>query len=162
MFKDSSPSFPIWKSLTIGTALADANAFRTAHKRANCGIKKHPDQLLSKITIAKEPTVLDLVRCSVAELGFKDGAYFKDIVVRAQELGLSLCPSEVGPQLCLLYHDQPLGEWTAVAMEPIMDSDGYLLIFAVERCSVGPLLSAYWGDPSDYWCPDDCLVFVHH
>jgi hypothetical protein len=155
-----SPSFPTWKSLTIGTGLVDANAFRIAHKRANCRIGDYADQLLSKITITKEPITLDLVRVSVAEFGFKDGAYFKDIIARAQELGLSLCPPEVGPQLRLSYLDQPLGEWIAVAMEPIAGSDGRLHVFAVARLDGGLWLVTYWFDSSDFWNPDARFVFV--
>jgi hypothetical protein len=156
-----SPSFPIWKSLTIGTGLTDANAFRIAHKRANCRIGDYADQLLGKITIAKEPIALDLVRVSVAELGFKDGAYLKDIYARAQqELGLMLCPAEVGPQLRLAYLDQPLGEWLAVAMEPVADSDGNLRVFGVEQDDGGLWLHAYWGGSSGFWSPDYRLVFV--
>lgn len=157
----SSPSsFPIWKTLTIGTGLADANAFRTAHKRANFCVGNNADQLLGKITIAKEPSVLDLVRVSVAELGFKYGANWQDLILRAQELGLSLCQPEVGPHLRLSYSDQPLGEWLAVAMEPNVVSDDHLRVFVVQCSGGGLWLSTYWSDSSRFWSPGRQLVFV--
>jgi len=153
-------TLPTWKSLTIGTGLTDASAFHSAHKHANCRIGDHVDQLLGKITIAKEPSALDLVRTSVAELGFKGGAYLKNIYARAAELELMLCPAEVGPQLRLAYLDQPLGEWIAVAMEPLADSDGESRVFYVVRDSGGLWLNAYWDDPTNFWDPGHCFVFV--
>ena len=61
---------------------------------------------------------------SVKELGFNDGAYYKDICTKALELGLELCPAEVGPALRLVYKDQSRGEWLRIAMEAITGSDG--------------------------------------
>ena len=82
------------------------------------------------------------------------------LIARAKELGLELCPAEVGPQLRLQYKDQPNGEWILIAMEPITDSDGDLLVFRV-KCLVSELwLNSYDGNPDAFWNPDSQWVFV--
>jgi len=154
-------SFPIWKTLTIGTGLADANAFRIARKRAYCSVDGEANRLLDKITITKELVALDLACVSVAELGFKDGAYFEAIVLRAQELGMTLCPAEVGPQLRLSYLDQPFGERISVAMEPMqthrLDEPS---VFAVARNAGGFRLYTNWAGSCAFWRATNRLVFV--
>ena len=58
------------------------------------------------------------------QLGFPNGATLKEIYAKAKDLGLELCPAEVGPLLRLNYPDQPNGEYLRIAMETINDSDG--------------------------------------
>src|SRR5258708_11313374 len=79
---------------------------------------------------------------------------------RAKDLGLDLCPAEVGPALRRAYKDQPKGEWLLVAMEPITDSDGDSRIFLVEHGGNVPWLSAHYGDPDGVWRADDRFVFA--
>ena len=59
---------------------------------------------------------------SVSELGFYRSAKYKDLCAKALELGLQLCPAEVGPALRLSYKDQPGGERLRIAMKAITDS----------------------------------------
>ena len=107
-----------------------------------------------------EEAEVELVVASVAELGFKDGATLKDIYVRAQDLGLDLCPPEVGPQLRLQYTDQPKGEWLIIAMEPITDSDGDLSLLYVEHDGGGRWLRADYGHPGNVWSGYCRFVFL--
>ena len=51
----------------------------------------------------------------------------------ALELGLELCPAEVGPVLRLAYKDQPLSRWLIIAMNVITVSVGGLSVFRVEH-----------------------------
>ena len=97
---------------------------------------------------------------SVAELGFKNGAKRKDIYNRALELGLKLCPNEVGPALRLQYTDQPMEEWFLVAMKPIADSDGSLYVFATVRYSDGLWFGGTYGNPDNFWNADYLWVFL--
>ena len=83
-------------------------------------------------TLSKARMDVNLVVLSVSELGFRDaGATTAEIYARAQQLGLELCPAEVGPQLRLQYLDQPLGEFLLIAMKPIATSGGDLVDLTV-------------------------------
>ena len=105
--------FPVWKTIKLGTGLKTADDFRQALKASGFEIGNWANDILGKpaFTAAAKETEVELVRVSVAERGFKNGATRKDIYQRAQELGLELCPNEVGPQLRLQYKDQPYNEW---------------------------------------------------
>ncbi len=151
-----------WKTIQLGTGLQTADDFRKAVKSAGMKIGDWANDILGKpaFTATTIETEVELVVASVAELGFKDGATRKDIYVRAQELGLDLCPPEVGPQLRLQYTDQPKGEWLVIAMEPITDSDGDLNLFSVARDGGGRWLSANDGYPGHFWHGNFRFVFL--
>ena len=100
-----------------------------------------------------------MVVVSVAELGFKDGATREQIYARAKELGLDLCPAEVGPQLRLQYKDQPNGEWLVIAMEPITGSVGNLNLFRVRRDDSDLWLDGDYDYPDYVWDAGDRFVF---
>lgn len=151
-----------WKTIQLGTSLQTADDFRKAVKSAGMKIGDWANDILGKPAFTATESVMEveLVVASVAELGFKDGATRKDIYVRAQELGLDLCPPEVGPQLRLQYTDQPKGEWLVIAMEPITDSDGSLNLFYVEHAGGGRWLHASLGYPDDFWSGGHRFVFL--
>jgi hypothetical protein len=116
------------------------------------------------------------VRLRVADLGFPEGAFTREIIGsdgdrdlfgnpapftggRSRQLGLELCPPDLGPYLRLEYTDQPRGERLYVAMKPIMSSDGEPRIFVVEHSSAGLSLDAARARHDDTWKPDDVFVF---
>lgn len=121
----------------------------------------HPD-----FKISKEKKELKLIKLSVADLGFPDGAKWKEIIAKGKELGLELCPPEVGPLLRLNYqkimgHDQPKSEWIAVAMDPISDSSGSPHVFYVSRYGNGErYLSYYWAYPDHHFGAHSDFLFV--
>lgn len=154
--------FALWKTIKLGTGLITADDFRRALKAGNCRIGDWGNDILGMraFTAAGKETEVDLVVLSVAELGFKDGAYRKDIYRQALKLGLELCPAEVGPQLRLQYKDQPNGEWLRIAMEPIAGSGGFLRVFSVVRGRDGLWLSGDYGNPDFFWFSSYRWVFV--
>jgi hypothetical protein len=117
-------------------------------------------------------TSIETVELSVAHLGYESGTTFARIKVRAAELGLTMCPLELGPHLRLQWSDQPEGfighphsEHRAppgsitVASDPLSDDyetpKGFYL-----RCIEGVLwLRGYWAAPDDVRSPADRLVF---
>ncbi len=152
----------VLKTIKLGTGLVTADDFRGALKTNDLRIGDWAFDILGKeaFTAATEEQEVNLVRMSVKDLGFKGNARFDEICARGKELGLELCPSEVGPQLRLQYLDQPKNEWLIIAMEAIRDSHGLLDVFGVGHVDDGRWLNAYYGHPDSTWNPDYQFVFV--
>jgi hypothetical protein len=156
------PEFPVWRTIKLGVGLKTADDFRHALCDGSFRLSDWASDILGKpaFTVATEENKVDLVVVSVAELGFKGGAKREDIYGRARELGLDLCPAEVGPQLRLQHRDQLDNEWFLIGMEPIVDSDGYPHVFGVGRYGSGLWLYAGYGRPGHFWSADDRWVFA--
>lgn len=110
-------------------------------------------------TTLKNPEEAALVRLRVEDLGFPRGATTDEIYTRAEELGLELCPAEVGPQYRLKYTDQPSGEWLYIGMKQIPVSDGSPHVFRVEHDSDGRWLGGHWAEPAGRCYPGIVFVF---
>lgn len=160
--KPKAPDIKVWKRIKLGTGLKTADEFRKAIADNDLRIGDWGSDILGKpeFTAATEPAEVDLVVMSVKDLGFKRITRYDAICARAKELGLELCPAEVGPQLRLQYLDQPKNEWLIIAMEAIRASNGYLFVFHVEHDDDGRWLDASYGYPDNLWYPDDQFVFV--
>lgn len=154
-------AFKVWKTIKLG-GIKDAKGFRRAIKNAGMRIGNWGNDIIGKpeFVVAAGEMEVDLVKVTVAELGFKDGARRDQICARSKELGLELCPAEVGPQLRLQYKDQPNGEWILIGMEPIRHSGGGLYVFGVEHDDDGLWLHGYFAYPAFVWNAGDQWVFV--
>jgi hypothetical protein len=151
------------RTLRLGTGIRDANGFRAALEKAQFYIGDLASDLLDKpvFTVSREAKEVELVIVSVADLGFKKAGTRKDIYARATELGLVLCPAEVGPQLRLQYPEQAKGEWLFIGMEPIEISAHDSRIFEVERRNNNePWLGSENGDSNHSWNATDQWVFL--
>ena len=113
-----------------------------------------------RVTIANTESRVKLVKISIEDLGFNKGASLYKIYRRAKELGLQLCPAEVGPRLRLQYTNQPLDEWLVIAMEGIKSSDDGLGLFMVGRGGMGLWLLGCNGDPDAIWNKNAHFLFV--
>lgn len=148
------PNLQTWKTISLGTAnLKSAGDLRKLTKEANLIITEEADIFLDKIDFSeiKTETKVDLVLLTVADMGFRDGTFGKDIYQKAKELGLKLCPAETGPQLRIQYPDQKFYENLVIGMVPIKDSAGELTIFSVDHTYRGVELNTHWGDPKGFW-----------
>lgn len=148
-----------WKTIKLGTEKS-AKDLKKALERGKYPIGTYAEQILKKVVVAESETELDLVIVTPRELGFTENTRRDAIYERAQELGLQLCPNEVGPQLRLQYGDQPLNEWMVIGMEPLTDSDGDLRLFYVVHLSDGRWLHSNYGSPDDVWSLDYRFVFA--
>lgn len=116
-----------------------------------------------EFVLADKHSFVALVTRSVKELGFDGYTTYARICAKAEELGLKLCPAEVGPALRLAFRDQPQGgELLRIAMNPIRRSlrrdDRY--IFEVTRGDMGLLLEAHQVTDITPWPADARFVFV--
>jgi len=162
--KPADRNWSVWKTIKLGTPnFHSADHFRQALKASGMKLGDWASDILGKpeFTVSDKETELDLVVVTVKELGFKSGATREKVYARAKELGLDLCPPEVGPQLRLQYADQPNNEWILIGMDPIRDSGGYLGVFSVERGVSGLwLCSGRDGGPDYVWDAGSRWVFI--
>ena len=124
--------FTIWRTTTLGS-YKGVDAYRDALEAAKIKIGDAAEELLGRPAFAyvRGKTDVELTLVSAAELGVETESALVDVYKRARELGLALCPAEVGPQLRLDYRDQPLGEALHIAMEPVATYSGDLTILAL-------------------------------
>lgn len=112
------------------------------------------------------------VELTVANLGYAQGATIAQVHVRAAELGLALCPLELGPHLRLQYLDQPEGHLghppskhrappgsITVASRQLTDDHDTLQGFYLRRIDGVLWLRGYRYASDDIWSPEDRLVF---
>jgi len=153
-------SFTIWKTVTLGVHKS-SSAYRAALKANGYHIGDNADQILDKTKVNETEIQVDLVKMTIAELGFKKGNSYLQICKRTTELGLELCPAEVGPALRLQY-DQPPEEWIHVAMESIPNSgDTTLSVFEVCHNRRGEQWLDSIGSPTyAFFDASWCWVFV--
>jgi hypothetical protein len=161
VLRSLSTVFEVWKTIVLGTLLNPSALIRELEAKG-LKISDYARDIMGKkeFAIASSETTVDLVIRSVKELGFTRATPLREIYAKAQEIGLGLCPAEVGPQLRLQYTDQPIGEILWIAMESISVSDGSAFVFRVRRDGGGQWLNASWNDLDDSWNPGDRFVFV--
>jgi hypothetical protein len=143
-------------------------------KKSGVEINELGLRLLSSTAFKTPATRRPLVTAelTVRNLGLPHGARISEIFKNATDLGLSLCPMELGPYFRLQYLDQPEGFFwqptyrhrappgsvTVASDSPAEDADfpkGFYL-----RCIKGVLwLRGYRSDAQHVWDSDDHLVF---
>lgn len=115
---------------------------------------------------------LETVEISVGDLGYAQGATTAQIHERAAELGLGLCPLELGPHLRMQFLDQPEGYIgyppsqhrappgsITVASQPLTDDDTVPKGFYLRRINGVLWLRGYCSGPENLWRPEDRLIF---
>ena len=115
-------------------------------------IARWVDDILKKIELVTEESVVRLTNPSVSEIGFKDGVKLSEIYKKASSQQLRIVHPQVALEF-LLWHGDGLevGQWIILAMEPITDSVGALVVLRVGRHSGSLWLSASFGRPDDFW-----------
>ena len=161
---NKSPSFTTWMNIQLGTGLITGNDFRESLRKVNFTVGVWGYAILSSSHFigSRKKREVELVQVSIAELGYEYGAARRDIYERAQNLGLRLCPAEVGPYLRIQYVEQPEGEQILIAMESVFISSRTSGSFAVlgrtEYC--GPALDGIDNRPEDFWNANSRWIFL--
>jgi hypothetical protein len=156
-------TFPENRVLQDAVGIGGTSKKELLHQLIEKGIKitdSARDMLQSSnFTTAEKPEVADLVRLSVESLGFPEGATTKKIFERAEELGLKLCPAEVGPRYRLKYADQPMNKWFRIGMKYIINRvDGHPNVFYLGRNKNSLCLDTTRDEPDNMWHPPSELV----
>jgi hypothetical protein len=160
-FYESFPDKPIFmKTIETDPNIQTPEEARQAILAKGCKIYTYADQILEKTPFSKEKKSYDLVSFTVEQLGFPQGAKLRDIYAKAKELGLELCPAEVGPLLRLQYTNQPDNNYLRIAMEPISDADGNPTLFLVLRGDGEFWLDDSRGYSGHEWISDYQFVFL--
>lgn len=89
-------------------------------------VPDYGEDLVNKTEFSLKAKEYELVQFTVEQLGFSDGATTDQIYAKADEMGLDLCPAEVGPHLRLQYSGT---DWKLIAMEQIIGRDGSPVVF---------------------------------
>lgn len=112
-------------------------------------------------TLSRNKLELDLVAPSIADLGFKDGAYINDVYSYISRIGLEICPAEVGPQLRLQYTDQPADEVLFIGMKPVLSEHGLALFQLRHQINRLSLEACHIVNPANHtWKAHYRVVFV--
>lgn len=126
----------------------------------------------SGFTTASATSDVATVELAVRNLGYARGATIAQLHERAIDLGLELCPLELGPHLRLQVLDQPEGHRghppsshkappgsVTVASRPLTDEHETPKGFYLRRIDGVPWLRGYRCALDDLWSPEDRLVF---
>jgi hypothetical protein len=130
---NESAKFQIWRTTTLGT-YKGVDAYRDALDAARIKIGDSADEILGRpaFPYVRVKTEVPLALFSVGELGLEaDYTTLSGVYRRARQIGLELCPAEVGPRLRLDYRDQPLGSAVHIAMDPVATYSGEPKILAL-------------------------------
>ena len=144
----------VWRKVTLGTRKG-VDGYREALEAVSIRVGDDADEILGRpaFPYARTKTDVELALLSVAELGVEaETASLSEVYKRAGQIGLELCPAEVGPQLRLDYRNQPLSEVLHIAMMPVTTYDGRLTILALTN--FGGTVSLIGNDGrSDFMVP---------
>ncbi|TSC87564.1 MAG: hypothetical protein G01um10147_542 [Microgenomates group bacterium Gr01-1014_7] len=113
----------------------------------------------SEFTTSPTPINIDTVRLKISALDLKGTPTTDQVYARANELGLDLCPAEVGPHKRFKDTNEPMGDWEYIAMKQMTDRGGHLDVFVLGRDGRGLWLAGRWADPDHGWPPEDEIVF---
>jgi hypothetical protein len=120
-------------------------------------VNSYAKDLLEKTQFSQNQEKYKLVKFSVSDLGFPNGATTTEIFAKAKELDLELCPPEVGPQLRLQIDSK---DYMIIAMEPIIDHGGYTRVFNLYCYGTKLELDARYAEPDRRWDGYVGFVFV--
>jgi hypothetical protein len=102
-----------------------------------------------------------LIRLKIGDLGFLEGVHHPigEIYRRIGELGLELCPPEIGPHYRLQHMNQAMDDSFRIGMKKIsVDGGDPYDVFRLARDRLGLGLYSSYPYPTD-WFPSDEFVF---
>ena len=158
---ESLPDRAVWKRITLGR-YRSVSAIREALEAARVRVGDMADEILGRpaFPYSRMPIAVDLLVLTPGDLGFTRETPLEDIERRAAQLGLDLCPAEVGPLVRLSYVDQPVGEFLRIAMKPVATWRGTPVTLTIANGGTGPILLGGESRPDFTFAPATRFVFV--
>lgn len=150
-----------WMAVTLGPVTLDGVLEGLSKAGVSIGLSARK-ALSRACNLAPSDVVETLVRVSVADLGFVEGATRAKIFEAAYHNNLFLCQARVGFQLRMQYLKQPVGESLHVAMLPVDVDRGDCRVFSMGNegpKGYGLWLRCYWDGPGRVYGPDEQWVF---
>lgn len=103
------------------------------------------------ILLARQAIELGTLRCTIANLGFSRGAYYKEVYHHFLDLrGIRFYPAEFALLLRLLYLDQPVGERLWVLTDPLKSATHKGRLSLDHDCHEGLSICGHIG-PDEIW-----------
>ncbi len=155
---DVSPELDTLCKVTIGKLKSADNALAELNSE-KVFPKKPTQEVIKLVPFSKEEVSLDLVCLSVLDLGFTQRVTTDDVLRRAEELGLELCPAEVGIQLRLDWWSLPK-DFIKVAMKPIGNGKGEHFLFSLSSSRRQKSISAANAYSEKGWGHAMHFIFV--
>lgn len=155
--------FPIWRALNVGV---DSGLKSLIYELKNKFTLPSDTLEMIDIKISSLPKfytsseIVNLVLVTPKDLGFEEGATWKEIYDSALQHGLKLCHYEIGLYLRLDYDNQLNKEWLRIAMEPIRLNNGLRILAVVNCLTKGVTLDCHSGEPDTFWKPDESFIFT--
>lgn len=145
---------------------------RAALAEAGVQLNASADTLLDDPAFDGEDVeTIEIVQCTVGDLGLTDGPSLSLILATARRQGLMPCPPTAGPYVRLAMRDQatapdsvlsngraPAGAVT-IASEPLRDDDDYPKGFYLRVVDGQPWLRGYRCSDDHPWSADDWFAF---
>lgn len=171
----SEQSFPVWMTLQLGTDQPTDPAAEL--ERQGFRVSPVARELLAKTVFAIQPMNIELVRATVADLGFPEGESIGPLFRRVAELGFSKCPAETAYRLRLAlakqsWHEefrarlrfarpnQAKYEDFRIGMEHIQTLRDGPRVFSVDRDDEGRLLAAHHEHVQRHCSPNRIWVLA--
>lgn len=175
MHNEPQMVYPDFSGITRTVAIGGFTKTELLHELQKNFISMNPlaEQLFASALFAMTQTqyTVKTVELAVGNLGFRQGATISKINARAREIGLGLCPLELGPYLRLHYLEQPEGylpsrqnqapngSITIASAELTADED-FPKGFYLRRIKGVLWLRGYRSGADHVWEPDDYFVFA--
>ena len=117
--------FEVFKEISLGGLTKEDLIQKLVSK--NIQFNKYANLLFDDPSFAPSNTIekIKLYKVSLVDLGLTKPSIYEDIVSRAEELGLKLCPLVLAAYLRLEYLEQPEGPYLKVASPKVGISDDY-------------------------------------
>jgi len=115
---------------------------------------KSPD-----FTTSDREREIELVILTAEDMGLPPEPRTKQLLKRAKELGLALCPAEVAPHLALGDQDRHIDTSLKIVMNPVSTSTGVSEILTLSRYDNILWLGSSWAGQFDKQFPGSEFVF---